>query len=361
MNAGGRLTEFFERYALLGLLLLVGVFFSLNPSTSEFDSSANITAILSNQSILGILAIATVIPLVTGQIDLSVGPNAGLTSVLCAGLMSKSGWPLPAAVLAAIVVGAVIGIVNGILVAGFRIPSIIATLGMTSVIAAIVQAYSGGLSITTGISPVLINLGSGNWLGLPKLFYFMVGAGLVAWYFLEKTPLGKSLYALGSSPRAALLVGIRVPRLTFRSFVIAGALAGGTGILVIANVGSGNPELGPNYTLPAIAAAFLGATAIQPGRYNVWGTITAVFFLAESVNGLTLWGASPWLSELFDGAALIIGVGLGIYAGTVRRRAAGRGQEEAHRPDSGSPPTADSPPTAAPDVAAADGGEAKSR
>jgi len=110
MNAGGRLTEFFERYALLGLLLLVGVFFSLNPSTSEFDSSANITAILSNQSILGILAIATVIPLVTGQIDLSVGPNAGLTSVLCAGLMSKSGWPLPAAVLAAIVVGAVIGI-----------------------------------------------------------------------------------------------------------------------------------------------------------------------------------------------------------------------------------------------------------
>jgi len=86
-----------------------------------------------------------------------------------------------------------------------------------------------------------------------------------------------------------------------------------------------------------------------------------VFFLAESVNGLTLWGASPWLSELFDGAALIIGVGLGIYAGTVRRRAAGRGQEEAHRPDSGSPPTADSPPTAAPDVAAADGGEAKSR
>jgi len=355
MNTGGRLTELFERYALLGLLVLVGVFFSLNPHTPQFSSLANITSILTDESVLGIIAIATVIPLVAGQIDLSVGPNAGLTAVLCAGLMGKSGWSLPEAVLAAIAVGIGIGIVNGILVARIGIPSIIATLGMTSVIAAIVQAYSGGLSITTGISPGLINLGSGKWLGLPKLFYFLVCAGLVSWYFLEKTPAGKNLYALGSSPRAALLVGIRVSRLGFRSFVIAGAMAGGTGVLVIAAIGSASPQIGPNYTLPAIAAAFLGATAIQPGRYNVWGTVTAVFFLAESVNGLTLWGASPWLSELFDGAALIIGVGLGIYAGIVKRRGAGRGQQEAHRPDS------DSPPTAAVDVAAADGREAKPR
>jgi ribose transport system permease protein len=257
---------------------------------------------------------------VAGQIDLSIGPNAGLTSVLCAGLMSYSGWSLVPAVVVAILVGLLIGVINGILVAKIGIGSIIATLGMSSVLSAIVLAYSGGLSITTGISTELIGLGSGKWLGLPKLFYFLAGTALVVWYLLEKTPAGKNLYAIGSSSRAALLVGISVSRQTFRSLVLAGGIAGCAGVLLVAAVGAGSPQLGANYTLPAVAAAFLGATSINPGRYNVWGTVAAVFFLAVAVNGLTLLGAAPWVNELFDGAALIVGVGLGVYAGLLRKR-----------------------------------------
>jgi ribose transport system permease protein len=342
-----KVTESFERFGLLALLVVVAVFFSLNSATPQFWSVANITNILTDQSLLGILAVATVIPLVAGQIDLSVGPNAGLTSVLCAGLMSKSGWSLPLAVLAAIGVGLLVGTVNGILVAKLSIPSIIATLGMSSVLGAIVLGYSGGLSITTGISPTLLGLGSGKWLGLPKLFYFMIATAVVLWYILEKTPAGKNLYAIGSSPRAALLVGIGVSRQTFRSLVVAGGIAGGAGVLLVASVGAGSPQLGPNYTLPAIAAAFLGATAVQPGRYNVWGTITAVFFLAVSVNGLTLWGAQPWVSLLFDGAALIIGVGLGVYAGTLRRRS----PKTAAAPAAGEAVPVEAPPSAGSDAA----------
>ena len=93
-----------------------------------------------------------------------------------------------------------------------------------------------------------------------------------------------------------------------------------SGVVLVAVSGTGNPELGPNFTLPAIAAAFLGATTLQPGRYNVWGSVTAVFFLAVSVNGLTLWGAAPWVSDVFNGAALLAGVGLAVYAGKVRER-----------------------------------------
>jgi ribose transport system permease protein len=323
MRYASRAIELVEKFGLVGLLIAVAVFFRLNSATPQFGSSANITNILTDQSLLGILAIATVIPLVAGQIDLSIGPTAGFSGVLCSGLMSKSGWSLGGAVVAAIALGLAIGVVNGILVAKAGIPSIIATLGMSSVISALVLAYSGGLSITTGISPHLLSLGVGKWLGLPKLFYFFVLCAIAIWYLLEKTPGGKDLYALGSSPRAALLVGIRVPRMVFRAHVIAGGMAGGAGILLVANVGSGTPQLGPNYTLPAIAAAFLGATTIQPGRYNVWGTVTAVYFLAVSVNGLTLWGASPWVNQFFDGAALILGVGFGLYAGSLRRRGVG--------------------------------------
>jgi ribose transport system permease protein len=346
MKSSVKVTELLERYGLVALLAVIILFFSLNPATPQFATVANATNILTDQSMLGILAIATVIPLVAGQIDLSIGPNAGLTAVLCAGLMSYSEWSLPAAALASVVVGLLIGVVNGVLVAKIGIGSIIATLGMSSVLSAIVLAYSGGLSITTGISPALIGLGSGKWLGLPKLFFFLLGTALVVWYLLEKTPTGKNLYAIGSSPRAALLVGIGVTKQTFRSLVLAGGIAGGAGVLLVAAVGAGSPQLGTNYTLPAIAAAFLGATSIQPGRYNVWGTIAAVFFLAVSVNGLTLLGAEPWVNELFDGAALIIGVGLGVYAGMLRRRP-GKKKDAVATPQDGDGPERPVPPKAA--------------
>jgi ribose transport system permease protein len=338
MRYTSKAIELVERYGLVALLLAVAVFFRFNSATPQFGTSANITNILTDQSMLGILAIATVIPLVAGQIDLSLGPIAGFSGVVCAGLMSKSGWSLGAAIVAAIVLGLAIGTLNGLLVAKAGIPSIIATLGMASVISALVLAYSDGLSITTGISSKLIGLGAGNWLGLPKLFYFFVLCAIAVWYVLERTPAGKDLYALGSSPRAALLVGIRVPRSILRAHVIAGGIAGGAGVLLVANVGSGTPQLGPNYTLPAIAAAFLGATTIQPGRYNVWGTVAAVYFLAVSVNGLTLWGASPWVNQFFDGAALIVGVGFGLYAGSLRRRGVG-GARTATPRDPEPPPT----------------------
>ncbi|RFA08539.1 hypothetical protein B7R54_04340 [Subtercola boreus] len=334
-------SELFERFGLVGLLVVLIVFFSLNPATPQFATVLNFTNILSNESVLGILVIATVIPLVANEIDLSLGPVAGLGSILCSGLMSKAGWPLWAAVAAAIIAGLLVGCINGLLVARFKINSIIATLGTSSIIAAVVLAYSNGLSIVTGISPALIDLGSGNWLGLPKTFWFFAAAAFIAYYFLEQLPRGKDLRAIGASPTAAKLVGINVSRLTIQSFIVAGTIAGGAGVLLVAIQGAGNPQIGANYTLPAIAAAFLGATAIQPGRYNVWGSITAVFFLAVSINGLTLWGAPPWVNDAFNGVALIVGVGLAVYAGKLRLTKSARSEKDESSP----PPVAEREPT----------------
>jgi ribose transport system permease protein len=340
MKSRSYIADLVERFGLLGLLVVMVVFFSVSPKTPQFSSSINITNILSNESLLGILVVATVIPLIAGEIDLSIGPSAGLGSILCAGLMSKSGWPLGMAIVAAVVMGLLIGCVNGVLVARFKINSIIATLGTSSIIAAVVLAYSGGLSIVTGISPHLTDIGHGKWVGLPKPFYFFLGVALVVWYLLEQTPRGKDLRAVGSSPAAAQLVGIRVPRQTMQAFVVAGGIAGAAGVLLVAVQGAGNPQIGANYTLPAIASAFLGATAVQPGRYNVWGSVTAVFFLAVAINGLTLWGAPPWTNDLFNGVALIVGVGLAVYAGKVRQRVV----PAAPSTPAGDEPTDQSPP-----------------
>jgi ribose transport system permease protein len=310
----------FERYGLVVLLAGVIVFFAVNSATPQFATRANLVNILGNQSILGIVAIATVIPLVAGQIDLSVGPSAGLCSVITAGFMSKTHTSWEVAVLAGVAVGILIGTINGTLVAKLGINSIITTLGTSSVIAAVVVWYSQGVSIVSGLSAKLTNFGSGDLIGIPTPFWFLAALALGAWYVLEQTPVGRYLTGVGINERAAGLVGLRVPRYLFASFVVAGACAGVAGVMLTAYGGNGNPLVGPSFTLPALAAAFLGATTIRPGRYNVVGTLIAIFFLAVSVNGLTLWGAEAWVSDLFNGVALLVAVGLSTYSGRRRRR-----------------------------------------
>jgi ribose transport system permease protein len=212
-----------------------------------------------------------------------------------------------------------VGIVNGLLVARAEVNSIVTTLGTSSIIGAIVVWYSNGISISTGISSTLIDIGTGKWIGIPKPFFFLVGIAVLVWYVLEHTPLGRYLYSVGSSPRAAELVGLSVRRLVMGSFIASGTIAGAAGLLFVATQGSANPQIGANFTLPAVAAAFLGATCIKTGRYNVWGTFTAVFFLAVMVDGLTLWGVAGWVSDFFNGVALITAVAITTYSGRRRR------------------------------------------
>jgi len=312
--------RFLERFGLVGLLGLAILFFTVHPDTPQFATGANVANILGNESILAIVAIATVIPLVAGQIDLSVGPAAGLSSVIVAGLMSKSDSPMAVAVLAGIAVGASVGLINGVLVAKVGINSIITTLGSASIIGAMVLWYSEGVSIATNISPTLTDFGGTEPLGIPMPFYLLLLVGGIGWYVLEHMPVGRQLYAVGTNNRAAELVGLRVPRYVLLSLVASGTLAGMAGVMLVAYQGVGNPQVGQSFTLPALAAAFLGATTIRPGSYNVLGALTAVFFLAVSVNGLTFLGAEAWVADMFNGVALLVAVGVAAVSGRWRLR-----------------------------------------
>jgi ribose transport system permease protein len=313
-----------ERYALPGLLILVLVFFSVWSKTGHlFFSAADFQEVGFDYVYIGMLALASLLPLVCGEFDFSVGSNAGFTQIVVATAMARFHVPLPFAIMLAIAAGAFIGLGNGNTVARVGVNSLIVTLGTAGVLLGVVEWYTGSQSINNGISGSLINFGSENFIGIPDTVWLLFGVALVAYYVIEHTPYGRYLTSVGSNPRAARLVGLRVDRLKLSAFVLAGALAGLAGVLLVAKNGSATPEAGNvQDTLQALAAAYLGATSIRPGRFNVMGTMLAVYFIAFSVSGLAIAGVQSWISQVFSGAALFIAV---VASTVIGRRRAGTG------------------------------------
>lgn len=312
--------RFFENYALVLLTIAVFAFFALLPaSRAAFPTINNLNVILGSQAVVALVAIAALFPLISGFFDFSLGANAALAQVLCAGLMAKSGWPLWAAIIVPIVIGAVIGTVNGFLVTQLKMSPFVTTLGMAMAISGVSLWYTAGQTIISGIDTALVKFGSARWLGLPVVVYIVLAIAAVAWYFFTHTPFGRSLYAVGSNAASARLVGIRVDRNVWWSFIVAGSVAGLAGVFQLARMGSASATDGNSLLFPALAAVFLGATAITPGFFNVVGTIVGAVFVSISVSGLTLSGASGWASNVFNGVALLAAVGLSTYLGRRKR------------------------------------------
>lgn len=305
-----------ERWPLVFLLVASFAFFALDGTTSEtFLSAPNIRNVLGGQAVIGVLALASLAPLIAREFDLSVGAICVLASVVMAKFMADLAVPLAGAIVVGVGVGGAIGILNGYLVAYLRVNALIATLGVGTVIGGVVTAITQGNSIVSGISPDLISFGAGQWLGVPRTVYALAVVGVVIAYVLVQTPYGRYLHFVGSSPASTRLVGVNVSRTVLGSFVISGLLSGLAGALLIAQNGNATPQPGAELTLTAISAAFLGATAIRPGRFNVIGTIVAIYFLAFSINGLTLLGVEAWINSVFTGAALVVAVAIAALIG----------------------------------------------
>ncbi len=306
----GRLAEVAEAYALVVLTIALLVFFWALPSTRDaFPTTDNLRIVAADQAVLLMISIAVLVPMVGGTWDFTPGATTGITAVFAATTVQSSG-SIMVAILAAVGVGLAVGVVNGLLITKARINSVIATLGMTLVISGVVQWKTGGSTIVTGIPSGLVNFGADYTLSVPNLAWVGILTALVISFTLSRTIYGRRLYAVGANRAAARLVGLRNERLVFSTYLISGALCGIAGVLLLARTGTGNPAAGPAYILPAYAAVFLGASAITPGRWNVWGTVTAVVFLGILNNGLTLAGANSYVNSLVNGAALIGGVGI---------------------------------------------------
>jgi ribose transport system permease protein len=314
-RAHPRVAHVVERFGLPLLLIAVVVYFSLAPaSAATFWSAQNFRTIINNNCVPALCALALMVPLVAGQFDLSVAANVGISSMVMSALLAAGHAPLAVAIAACMATGAAVGLVNGILVAIVGVNSFVTTLGTSTVIGGIVLLYSNGQSIINGIPGSLTSFGAYNLAGIPRVFPVLLGTALVIWRAMAYTPFGRYLHAVGSSPAAARLVGIRVTRMILLSFVLGGALSGIAGVVLTAQSSGFNPQGSAGFLLPAFAAVFLGATMSAAQHFNVLGTMVAIFFVATVVSGLTLSGVQPWVQPVFQGAALVAAVAISALA-----------------------------------------------
>jgi ribose transport system permease protein len=313
--------------AYSGLLLLgaVIVLFALwVPHT--FLTSFTVRTLISEQAVTAIAAIGLLIPLAAGVFDLSIASMIGLAAMMVLTLMTKWHFSVGVAIVITLVAGAAVGTVNGFLVVIVGIDSFIATLGMSAALLAAAAALSGS-QMVYGAGNSLINLTNHQVFGVPILGLYMVVVAFIIWYMLEHTPLGRRLAATGAGLDATRLAGVRTGVLRFGSLVTSALLGTIAGVLLASKLGAVTPDLGNSYLLPTFAAAFLGTTQLKPGRFNVWGTVVAIFLLATGAKGLQLVGAAAWVTDLFNGLALIVAVGLSLWGGRfgeLKRRIGGR-------------------------------------
>jgi ribose transport system permease protein len=309
----------FDRYSGIYLFAAFVVLFGIwSPQT--FLTMDTVHLVASEQAAGGMVALALLIPMIAGQFDLSVGAMANLGGLIAVVMQLKHGWaPIPA-LLFAVVVGVVVGLVNGFIVVRLGVNSFIATLGMSSVLVAVQTIITGGSTPPPVTSTFWNNMTQHQIFGFQIIVLYLIVLAILLWWVLGHTPFGRYLYATGSNVEAARLSGIRTGLWSWTSLVLSAAISALAGCFYVSLTG---PDLtfGSTLLLPSFAAVFLGSTQLLPGKFNVWGTLLAIVVLATGAQGLQLVTGVQWIQDMFNGVALILAVALSVR----RRRAAGRG------------------------------------
>ncbi len=269
-------------------------------------------SVLNQNAILVVVAIGLLVPLSAGVFDLSIAGTISASAVMVAWGLVEQKWSIPVAILAALLVGIVVGNLNGFLVVKIRIDSFIATLATSSILTAFAVWRSNNRSIL-GFPESFKSLTKQFAFGLNWTVLYALVLGLVLWFVLEHTALGRYLFATGGAREAARLAGVQTDRYVWGSLVTSAVFASMAGVLLASQFGSTQAQSGAPYLLPSFAAAFLGATQFKD-RFNVWGAVLAVFVLQSGVKGLQLAGVgTTWIESLFFGIALLVAVGFSSF------------------------------------------------
>ncbi|MGD9914937.1 MAG: ABC transporter permease, partial [Rhizobiaceae bacterium] len=279
-----------------------------------FLSKANFLNILSQASLTAIIASGLTYTLVVGEFDLSVGYMASFVGLIVVGLMAYQGLPIWLSIICALLIGVLLGCVNGLLVTKVRINAVIATLGVGTMLSGIGFVYSA-FPIATGIPRAFTDISLGRILfGIPNPVIAMAVVLVILSIVLNRTDIGQKMQAVGSNIEAARLSGIRVDRVKMFAFAIAGFCAALTGILLSSLLGSGTLGAGDGYLLDAFAAVFLGSATIREGQFHIMGTLVGVLILAVGFNGLSIFGAPTYFQPIFKGGILVLAVGMSTLA-----------------------------------------------
>jgi len=307
--------------ALVALIVLVVIFSAMSPS---FFTTGNLTILVKHVAINALLAIGMTFVILSGGIDLSVGSVAGLAGMVTGGLI-HTGLVLPSlgiivyprvwlCIVAGLLAGLLVGTINGVLVARLAVAPFIATLGTLYVARGAALLISNGATFPNlGGSPELQNtgfpaLGAATLLGLPAPIWMMLALGIVAAVVTARTPFGRQVYAVGGNERAALLAGVRVPRIKLSVYVISGVCAALAGLVIAAQLSAAHPATGASFEMNAIAAVVLGGTSLLGGRGSIGGTLLGAFVIGVLADGLVLVGVSEFWQTVIKGVVIVLAV-----------------------------------------------------
>ena len=309
----GRIAALLPVYGLVVLTVLLAALFSiLLPDT--FPTVLNLRSILGDKAVVAMLSLAATVPMMTGKIDLTVGYGVVLWHILVISLqLAGVAWPL--AVLMVLAMGLVFGVLNGLLVEIAQIDSFIATLGTGTVTYAAALWWTGGRQVIGRLSPGFFAIDTASLFGIPVPAFYVLGLALLLWVASVYTPLGRYLYAIGANPRAAELNGIPTRRYVMLAFMTSGLITALAGAVLAARLRVGQASVGLEFLLPALVGAFLGSTTINPGRVNIWGTVIGIVILAIGISGIEQLGGAFWVEPAFNGATLLIAIGLAGWTG----------------------------------------------
>jgi rhamnose transport system substrate-binding protein len=311
-----------EWMVLLALILEVGLFSIV---AQNFLTTANVVEVLRLSVELGLLALALTPVIITGGIDLSVGSMMGLCAVAFGALVMEWHWSIPAAAMATLLIGCAGGALNGALIAEFKIPPLIVTLGSFSAFRGIAEGITHGAVNYSGFSKSFLFLGQGYLLGvpaqLPVLLIALAGYAML----LHRSVIGRGLYAIGFAGNGARYAGIAVGRRVGLVYFLSGLAASVAAIIYVAHLGQAKSDAGTGYELDAVTAVVLGGASVAGGRGTILGTVLGLFSISILQNGLHLAALPSELTGILTGIVLVLTIALD----RVRARGKISGEEEA--------------------------------
>jgi ribose transport system permease protein len=301
------------------LLVVIALWTGLSFSSSNFLTRDNISNIMLQMAIHGVIGVGAVVVILTGGIDLSVGSVVGLGNIILAQLVTTQNVPIPAAIGIIVLLAAAIGVANGVLVFDFKVPPFIATLGTMTVLRGATLLISKGSNVF-GLPRSIAAFAKETFLGLPYLFCLLIAVTVIVEIILRLTNFGRYVHAIGSNREAARLTGVNTRLVTYGAYMLAGLLGGIAGAMETARLWMGVPTTGTMYELDAIAAAVLGGASLMGAEGNAYGAFIGALLMTTIYNGAVILGIDANYTKVFVGVILVVTVAVD----QLRKRRAGQ-------------------------------------
>lgn len=291
-------------------VIIVVLFFLAYFFTKSFKSAYNLSNLAKQGAIIGVLAVAQTIIIITGGIDISGGAIAGVGCMVMAILQTTTGTPFIVTVISCLAVTAFCGLVNGFIIYDLKVPAMIATLGTATVIRGIIKLMCNGLNVTY-VDDRILSIGTEKIFGvIPMLTIFWIAVAVVAFILLRYTTFGRNLFVVGSGIEVARLSGIKVRKMHYLAYSLAGLIYGVAAIMLAARVGMAQPGTGEGYDMNAIAAAVIGGASLAGGRGTVTGTLLGTILMVVITNAGTAFKIDPYILDVTTGVIIIFAVAM---------------------------------------------------